>query len=162
MAINLWGAAFSPKASPLYDFESRKESSIPPVNLIDKILDEGNCVRVTDRGEEASKRSIGLATGSDIRQSCEVTYRNPIQGRCEEASGPTITKPFSKLRIGKLGACAAKVNRLILGELQPESGSRLYAESRNGVTQVIPWLQQSAEVVVRTCYTPLTAGRTEP
>ena len=60
-----------------------------------KVLDEGNCVRATDRGKEAYKRSIGVATGSDNRQNCEVTDRNLIQGRCGQASGPSITKPFS-------------------------------------------------------------------
>ncbi len=31
---------------------------------IDKVLDEGNCGRATDRGEEARECSIGVATGS--------------------------------------------------------------------------------------------------
>jgi hypothetical protein len=61
MPINLWGV------SPLYENESLKERSIPTVLPIDQVLDEGNCVRATKRGKEASKRSIGVATGSDIR-----------------------------------------------------------------------------------------------
>ena len=44
-AINLWGV------SPLYENESLKEVSLPTVTPIDKLLDEGNCVRVTDRGK---------------------------------------------------------------------------------------------------------------
>jgi hypothetical protein len=160
MAINLWGEA-SLEASPLYDFESLKEGSIPTVTPIDKILDEGNCVRASNRGKEASKRSIALASGSDIRQSCEATDRNPIQGRFGEASGPTTTKPFSKLRIGKLGACAAKVNHPILGRLDPQSGSRLDAERRNAFSKVNACLQFAAEVVVLTRRTPATTGRTE-
>ena len=47
MAINLWGV------SPLYEFESLKVGSIPTLTPIDKVLDEGNCVMVTERGEEA-------------------------------------------------------------------------------------------------------------
>ena len=107
MPINLWGV------SPLYENESLKEGSIPTVTLIDKVLDEGNCVRATNRGKEAGC------------QSCEVTDRNLIPGRYGQASGPTITKPFSFNRIGKSRACAAKVNRLIQGRLESKSGSRL-------------------------------------
>ena len=43
----LWGA------SPLYENEGLKEGSIPPVTPIDKVLGEGNCGEVTDRGKEA-------------------------------------------------------------------------------------------------------------
>ena len=34
------------------------------ISSIDKVLGEGNCGRVTDRGEEAGGYSIGVATGS--------------------------------------------------------------------------------------------------
>ncbi len=112
-----------------------------------KVLDEGNCVRVTDRGKEAYKRSIGVATGSDNRQNCEVTDRNLIQGRYGQASGPTITKPFSFTCIGKSSACAEKVNRPIQGELESRSGSRLYAESRSHAVKTAWRLQQSAEAI---------------
>ena len=47
MGVNLWGA------SPLYENGNRLEGSIPNVAPIDKVLGEGNCGRVTDRGEEA-------------------------------------------------------------------------------------------------------------
>jgi hypothetical protein len=158
MAINLWGA------SPLYENESLKGSSIPTVIPIDKILDEGNCVMVTDRGKEACE-CVGKLTKNrrqpHSRQSCEVTDRNPIQGRCGQASEPTITKPFSFIRIGKLGACAAKVNRLILGRLESESGSRLYAESRNVSSKDHAWFQLAAEAVVLHRRNPATTGRAE-
>ena len=115
MAINLWGAAFALKASPLYEFESLKEESIPTLPPIDKILAEGNCVMVTERGEEACEcavkltiavaRTVSTITEPDSptarrrqphsRQSCEATNRNLIQGGCGQASGPTTTKPFS-------------------------------------------------------------------
>ena len=131
---------------------------MPP---IDKILDEGNCGRVIDRGKEAYKRSLGVATGSDIRQSCEVTDRNLIQGRWGEVSEPTITKPFSFLRIGKSRACAVKVNRLIPGELESGSGSRPCAESRGSVVQATDRRQQSAEAIVLVRHTPLSPGRAE-
>ena len=155
MPINLWGA------SPLYENESLKEGSIPTVTLIDKVLDEGNCGRVIDRGKEACKRSLGVATGSDIRQSCEVTDRNLIQGRWGEVSEPTITKPFSFLRIGKSRACAVKVNRLIQGRLGPVSGSRPCAESRSLIVKASGRFQFAAKVVVLTRPKPRATGRTE-
>jgi hypothetical protein len=96
-AINLWGEA-SLEASPLCDFESLKEGSIPTVTPMDKILDEGNCVRVSNRGEEACECAGKLTRNRrqpHSRQSCEATNRNPIQGRFGEVSEPTITIPFS-------------------------------------------------------------------
>jgi len=142
-----------------------KESRIPTVSSQDKIPDEGNCVRVTDRGKEACE-CVGKLTKnrrqSHSRQNCEATNRNPIQGRFGQASEPTITKPFSFIRIGKLGACAVKVNHLILGELMSRSGSRLDAESRRPGTQVPDRHQQSAGVMVLIRCIPATAGRTEP
>jgi len=155
MAINLWGA------SPLYENESLKGSSIPTVTLIDKILDEGNCVRVTERGKEASKRSIGVATGSDIRQSCEATDRNLIQGRWGEVSEPTITNPFSFILIGKSGVSAAKVNRFILGRLEPVSGSRPCAQSRSLPVKAGRRFQFAAEAVVLIHRKPAVTGRAE-
>ena len=130
MAINLWGA------SPLYENESLKEGSIPTVTPIVKVLEACNCVRVTDRGKEATS------------QSCEVTDRNSIQGRFGQASEPTITKPFSFIWIGKSRACAVKVSLLIQGGLESRSGNRLYAESRSHFMKVIWRLQQSAEAIV--------------
>lgn len=131
---------------------------------IDKVLDEGNCARVTERGKEACE-CVGKLTKNrrqpHSRQNCEATDRNLIQGRFEQASEPTITKPFSFIRIGKLGACAVKVNRLILGELGSGSGSRFYAESRGFMVQAIDRRQQSAEVIVPFRHTPLATGRTE-
>ncbi len=118
-------------------------------------------MRVTDRGKEAYKRSIGVAAGSDNRQNCEVTDRNLIQGRYGQASGPTITKPFSFIRIGKSSACAEKVNRPIQGELESRSGNRLDAESRSHAAKAVWRFQQSAEAVVLTRHIPLATGRAE-
>ena len=118
-------------------------------------------MRATDRGKEAYKRSIGVATGSDNRQNCEVTDRNLIQGRYGQASGPNITKPFSFIRIGKSSACAVKVNRPIQGGLASRSGSRLYAESRSQAVKTVWRLQQSAEAIVLTRHIPLATGRAE-
>ena len=46
---------------------------------IDKVLDEGNCGRATDRGEEACECSIGVATGSILvkaaRLRTETSYK---------------------------------------------------------------------------------------
>jgi len=144
MAIDLWGE------SPLYENEGLKVGSLPAVTPIEQVLEARNCGKATDRGEEASP------------QSCEATDRNPIQGRCGQASGPTITKPFSFIRIGKSGACAAKVNRLIQGGLESRSGSRLQAESRSRTVKAARRFQQSAEAILRTRHTPLAAGRAEP
>ncbi len=155
MPINLWGV------SPLYENERLKVGSLPTVTPIDQVLDEGNCVRATNRGKAAFKRSIGVATGSDIRQSCEVTNRNLIEGRIGSASEPTITKPFSFSRFGKSRTCAAKVNRLIQGGLQPQSGSRPCAESRRRVAKATRRLQSAAEVVVLIRRRPAATGRTE-
>ena len=143
MAINLWGA------SPLYENEGLKVGSIPTVTPIEKVLEACNCVRVTERGEAAAS------------QSCEVTDRNSIQGRCGPASEPTIAKPSSFIRIGKSRACAAKVGRLIQGELESGSGVRL-AERRSRVVQAARRFQQSAEAVVRPRHTPVVIGRAEP
>ena len=150
----------------MYENEGLKEGSIPTVTPIDKVLDEGNCGEVTDRGKEACECVVKPANNMRRRphshQSCEVTNRNSIQGRWGSVSGPTITKPSSFVRIGKSRACAAKVNRLIQGELESRSGSRLQAESRSRVVKAIRRFQQSAEVVVRTRHTPLAIGRAEP
>ena len=155
MPINLWGA------SPLYENESLKESIIPIVFPIDQVLDEGNCERVTNRGKEACQHSIGVATGSANRQSCEATNRNLIQGRIGPASEPTITKPFSFSRFGKSRASAAKVSRLIQGELQPTSGSRPCAESRRRFVEAMRRPQPSAEAILRSRHIPLAIGRAE-
>ena len=48
MGVNLWGV------SPLYENENLKEGSIPTVTPIGEVLDEGNCVRVTERGAYTS------------------------------------------------------------------------------------------------------------
>ena len=158
MAINLRGV------SPLYENESLKEGSIPTVTPIDKILDEGNCGRAIDRGKEACECAGKLTKNRrqpHSRQSCEATDRNLIQGRWGQVIEPTITKPFSFIPIGKSGVCAAKVHRLILGELMSGSGSRLYAESRWSRTQVPDRHQQSAEAIVLVRHMPLSPGRAE-
>ena len=98
--VNLWGA------SPLDENGCLKEGSIPNVTPIDKVLGEGNCGRVTDRGEEAGA------------QSCEATYRNAIEAeRDPEVSCPWTAKPFPTDPEGRWRACAAKVHALIRGGL---------------------------------------------
>jgi len=153
------------EASPLYDFECLKVGSIPTVTPIDKqVLDDGNCGRAIDRGEEACECCNVTTNGCQAhsRQSCEATNRNVIQGRWVVASEPTITKPSSKTPIGKSRACAVKVNRLIAGRLHPMSGSRLYAQSRSRLVQAKRRLQLAAEAVLPIRHTPLAMGRAEP
>ncbi len=134
--------------------------------LIDKVLDEGNCVRVTDRGKEAcecaDKSTTKIRRRPHSRQSRKVTDRNLIQGRCAQVSEPTFSETVSFARLGKSRACAVKVNRLIQGELESRSGSRLDAESRSRFARAARRFQQSAEAIVRTRYTPVAIGRAEP
>ena len=99
MGVNLSGA------SPVCEDEDLTVGGTPTVTPIDKALAEGNCGRVTDRGEEAG------------RQTCEATNRNRIQGRSGQASVPCNTKPSSSIRTGKCGACAGTVHVLIRGDL---------------------------------------------
>ena len=149
--------------SPVRERRS-KEGRIPTVTPIEQVRDEGNCGEVTNRGEEACECAGKLTKNRrqpHSRQSCEVTDRNSIQGRCGPVSEPTITKPSSFIRIGKSRACAAKVNRLIQGELESKSGSRLDAESRSRAVKATRRFQQSAEAVVRSRHTPLANGRAE-
>ena len=90
MAYDLWGE------SPLYENEDLKLGRIPTVTAIDQVLDEGNCGEVTNRGEEACECAVKLTVKcrrqSHSRQTCEVTDRNSIQGRCGQVSEPNITK----------------------------------------------------------------------
>jgi hypothetical protein len=135
------------------------------VTPIVKVLYEGNCVRATERGKEACECAVKSTADTrrrpHSRQNCEVTDRNLIQGRYGQASGPTITKPFSFIWIGKSSACAVKANRPILGGLESGSGSRLYAESRSLVAKATWRLQQSAEAIVLTRHIPVATGRAE-
>jgi hypothetical protein len=144
MACDLWGE------SPLDENEDLKVGSIPTVTPIDKVLEARNCGRATDRGKEATS------------QSCEVTDRNPIQGRCGPASEPAIAKPSSFIRIGKLGACAAKAMRLIQGDPPHVSATQacLHAEptSVNGAGV----RRKSAEAVVLFRRIPPMTGRAKP
>ena len=159
MAINLWGV------SPLYENESLKEGSIPTVTPIDKLLDEGNCGRAIDRGKEACECAGKLTKNRrqpHSRQSCEVTNRNSIQGRCGQASEPNITKPSSFVRIGKSRACAAKVVCFIQGDLPYVPVSRACPTGGAAVGNCGRVRQKSAEAIVRIRHTPLAAGRAEP
>ena len=159
MAYDLWGV------SPLYENEDLKVGRIPTVTPIDQVRDEGNCGEVTNRGEEACE-CVGKLTKNrrqpHSRQSCEVTDRNSIQGRCGQVSEPNLTKPSSFIRIGKSRACAAKAIRLILGDPSHVSAKSIHqtAEppSGNGVGE----RRKSAEVIVLSRRIPATTGRTEP
>ena len=144
MANDLWGA------SPLYENEGLKVGSIPTVTPIDQVRETRNCGRATDRGKEATS------------QSCEVTNRNPIQGRCGQVSEPTITKPSSFIRPGKLGACAAKVMRLIQGDPSDVSATQACLKAELPPVNGGGAGRKSAEVVVLLRRTPATTGRTEP
>ena len=133
---------------------------------IEQVRDEGNCGEVTNRGEEACEcvrkcRPV-CRRRSHSRQSCEVTNRNRIQGRCGQVSEPIITKPSPFLRIGKSGACAAKTTRLIQGDPSHESARRACPKAEPVSVNDSGVRRKSAEVVVLSRHIPLTTGRTEP
>jgi hypothetical protein len=159
MANDLWGG------SPLYENEGLKVGSIPTVTPIDQVRDEGNCGEVTSRGEEACE-CVGKLTKNrrqpHSRQSCEVTNRNPIQGRCGQVSGPSITKPSSFIRIGKSGACAAKAICLIQGDPLDVSVTQACLKAEPSPVNGGGVERKSAEVVVLSRRIPATTGRAEP
>jgi hypothetical protein len=160
MAIDLWGA------SPLYENEDLEVGSIPTVTPIEKVLDEGNCGRVTDRGKEACecvrKCRPDIRRRPHSRQSCEATDRNSIQGRCGQASEPTITKPSSFIRIGKSRACAVKASRLIQGDPPNVSACQSSLQAEPSSVNGAGARRKSADAIVLFRRIPPTTGRAEP
>ena len=141
-----------------------RRSAYQMITPIDKVLGEGNCGRVTDRGEEACEcvgKPIENRRRPHSHQSCEATNRNVIQGRCGQASGPSITKPFPVNRKGKWRACAAKDHVLIRGDLESGSGLGVTPkpEPRNASSLAIPEVSRGHSTAR---HTPLAAGRAEP
>ena len=160
MANDLWGG------SPLYENEGLKEGRIPTVTPIDQVRDEGNCGEATNRGKEACEcvreYRPDCRRRSHSRQSCEVTNRNSIQGRCGQASEPSITNPSSFIRIGKSGACAAKVIRLIQGDPPDVSVTQAGLKAEPSPVNGGGVVRKSAEAVVPHRRQPATTGRAEP
>jgi len=160
MACDLWGE------SPLYENEDLKVGRTPTVTPIDQVLDEGNCGEVTIRGEEACECAVKLTLDRrrqpHSRQSCEVTNRNSIQGRCGQVSGPNLTKPSSFIRIGKSRACAVKATRLILGDPSHVSACPEFRTDRAFIGNDAGVRRKSAEVIVLFRRIPASTGRTEP
>ena len=153
------------EASPLYENEDLKEASIPTVTPIEQVRDEGNCGEVTNRGEEACECAGKLTKNrrqSHSRQICEATHRNPIQGRCGQASEPNITKPSSFIRIGKSGACAEKAIRLIQGDPPHVSVMQACLQTEPTSVNDAGVRRKSAEAVVLFRRIPATTGRAEP
>mgnify|MGYP006331551661 FL=1 len=160
MANDLWGG------SPLYENEGLMVGRIPTVATIkQQVQDEGNCGEVTSRGEEACECVGKLPENRrqpHSRQSCEATNRNPIQGRCGQVSGPSITKPSSFIRIGKSGACAAKVIRLIQGDPLDVSVTQACLKAELSPVNGGGVGRKSAEAEVLSRRSPATTGRAEP
>ena len=140
---------------------------------IDQVLDEGNCGEVTNRGEEACECAVKLTSDrrrqSHSRQSCEVTNRNSIQGRCEQVSEPNLTKPSSFTCIGQSrganrtgDSCAVKATRLILGDPSRGSGGPVFRTDRALIGNDAGVGRKSAEVIVLPRRIPAATGRTEP
>ncbi len=143
-----------------------KVGRIPTVTPIDQVRDEGNCGRVTDRGEEACEcvreYRPDCRLRSHSRPSCEATNRNSVQGRCGQASVPSTTKPSSFIRIGKPGACAAKVMRLIQGDPPDVSVTQACLKAEPSPVNGGGVGRKSAEAVVLHRRHPATTGRAEP
>ena len=158
------GVCFMGCKSPVREWRSCG-LMVHPLSYVNQVRDEGNCGEVTNRGEEACECAVKLTLNSrrqsHSRQSCEVTNRNRIQGRCGQVSEPIITKPSLFIRIGKSGACAAKVTRLIQGDPSFVSVRRACSKAERFVVNTFRDRRKSAEVVVLSRHTPLTTGRTE-
>ncbi|MEJ7595708.1 MAG: hypothetical protein WKF77_29710 [Planctomycetaceae bacterium] len=158
------------EASPLYENEDLKVGSIPTVTPIEQVRDEGNCGEVTNRGEEACECAGKLTENRrqpHSRQICEVTDRNLIQGRCGQASEPTITKHAPEentvfIRIGKSGACAEKAIRLIQGDPLHVSARSIHRQAEPASPNDAGVQRKSAEVIVLSRRIPAATGRTEP
>ncbi len=138
--------------------------SPPTVTKIEQALAEGNCGRATDRGEEACecarKYRPVLRRRSHSQQNCKVTNRNHIQGRNGQASVPCNTKPLTSNRSGKCGTCAAKLKRLIQGDLLhvPE---RKLASSRGDTMQILSCRAEVSRRRSTDPQIPLRSGRPE-
>ena len=139
---------------------------VHPLDSMNQVRDEGNCGEVTNRGEEACECAVKLThqcrRQPHSRQSCEATNRNRIQGRCGQVSGPIITKPSPFIRIGKSGACAAKVTRLIQGDPPHVSVRPTCRQAEPSSVNGAGVRRKSAEVVVLSRRIPAATGRTEP
>ncbi len=111
---------------------------------MDKTRDEGNCERVTDRGEEACgcvrKCRPESRRRSHSRRSCEVTNRNSIQGRCCLASecrpnGPGQRPPStSENSSGNWDGCAQNSHSSPKQTWLSECGRSAHLDSRHGVS----------------------------
>lgn len=152
---------------------SNLETAILPIRGTQQARAEGNCGRVTDRGEEACECAVKLTPcqrtsvrlANDRRQphsqrNCEVTNRNHIQGRIEQASVPCNAKPFSFTRSGKCGTCAVKLQSLIQGDL-PNVSQRKLACSESHSSQDVSCLAEVSRRRSTEPQTPLRTGRPE-
>ena len=79
MVYDLWGE------SPLDENEDLKVGSIPTVTPIEKVLETRNCVRATERGEEATSQSCE-ATDRNLRPTLRVGARAGADRRVSQAS----------------------------------------------------------------------------
>ena len=139
---------------------------------IDKVLGEGNCGEVTDRGKEAcecvrqadTELVVGRIHAKAARLRTETRYKAGGDRRVSPRA-PTAgwsAKPSSFIRIGKSRACAVKVVRLIQGDLSHVPVSRACPKGGAAVGDCGRVRQKSAEGIVRIRHTPLAAERPEP
>ena len=119
------------------------------VTLIDKVLADGNCGEVTNRGKEARV------------QNCGATNRNRIQGRSAQVSVPCNTKPSSSRQEGKCGARARKVHVLIRGDLSDVPVSRACPKCGADLARAIRCQAEVSRRHSTRSDTPLGRGRPE-
>ena len=102
------------------------------ITPIDKVLDEGNCGRATDRGEEACecvrKCRPDIAAGRILAKAARLRTETSYKAGSARRVSHNITKPFPVDRSGKWRACAAKDHVLIRGDLQRRHACRRRSE----------------------------------
>ena len=108
------------------------------------------------------KPTIQFVVGRIHAKAARLRTETRYKAGGDQVSGPSITKPSSFVRIGKSRACAAKVVRLIQGDLPHVPVSRACPKGGAAVGDCGRVRQKSAEAIVRIRHTPLAAGRAEP
>jgi len=155
------------------------------VTPIDQVLDEGNCGRAIDRGEEACECAVKLTLDRrrqpHSRQSCEppsAVEKLRTETRSKAGASRRVSQTSRSLPekhntvftcIGKLrGAsrtgdpCAVKATRLILGDPSHVSVRSACRTDRAFIGNDAGVQRKSAVVIVLFRRNPASIGRTEP
>ena len=149
------------------DWESQGEQYTKCPLQLAKVLDEGNCGRATDRGEEACegvrKRQVCLSPpGHLLVKAARLRTETPYKAGVVRRAGPSRAKPF-QLTAQVNGELVQRSITFLSGEIctvwsrpgvAPES--RACPKIWNAVRQLIAAVQKSAEAIVRSL---LASGR---